>query len=70
KADSNDMTKGLAAGFGAFIGMIVVIFILWCCCCVGDDSSDSCCLKKTVGSDKCKVAPSPPQSAAPRSRAC
>ena len=30
---SDDMVKGLSAGFGFFIALIVLICLVWYCCC-------------------------------------
>ncbi|KAK3799267.1 hypothetical protein RRG08_054393 [Elysia crispata] len=43
------MMKGLLAGLGGFVGLIVFICLLWCCCCSDDNScqcSASCFGKK------------------------
>ncbi|CAL1526186.1 unnamed protein product [Lymnaea stagnalis] len=79
--DSSGMLKGMAAGFGGFVAIIVLICVLWCCCCGQDDSNGRCCCKdkdkdksnqgppKPRSADRAKVAPSPPQSANSWSRA-
>ncbi|XP_005088829.1 uncharacterized protein LOC101846613 isoform X2 [Aplysia californica] len=72
--DNGDMTKGLAAGFGGFAGVLLLLCLLWCCCCTSDDKTSCGCFKKKTKTDKggpgqrkrttdkAKVGPSPPQS--------
>ncbi|GFS27410.1 hypothetical protein ElyMa_005266500 [Elysia marginata] len=48
----SSMIKGLLAGLGGFVGLIVFICLLWCCCCSDDDSSCKCsasCFDKKAG---------------------
>ncbi|GFO27943.1 hypothetical protein PoB_005444800 [Plakobranchus ocellatus] len=43
ESDSDgSMMKGMLAGLGGFVGLIVFICLLWCCCCTDGENSCKC----------------------------